>query len=136
MKTSQPTLKRNKYPSRALQQYFEQQARRLERAIQQQQELIQQPGATRGELLDEAAEVTEQASNIGILEQLTRELHQVQAAQARLAHGRYGICEDCGRAIPAARLKALPYATLCVRCQTLRGPQRDTTLNKRALTPA
>jgi DnaK suppressor protein len=125
MKTSHSPLKKTKPLASSLHREFEQHARRLERAIQRQQELIRLPGATRGEWLDEAAEMTEQASNIAILEQLTRELDQVRAAQQRLREGRYGICKDCGRAIPAARLRALPYATLCVRCQTLRGPRAE-----------
>ncbi|NIV31407.1 MAG: TraR/DksA family transcriptional regulator, partial [Anaerolineae bacterium] len=29
----------------------------------------------------------------------------------------YGICEQCDAEIDPARLKALPYATLCLRCQ-------------------
>ena len=33
-------------------------------------------------------------------------------ALTKFALGTYGICEDCGRPIPAARLKALPMATL------------------------
>ncbi|HEX3215016.1 MAG TPA: TraR/DksA C4-type zinc finger protein [Actinomycetota bacterium] len=28
--------------------------------------------------------------------------------------GRFGRCEDCGGAIEAERLDALPYATLCL----------------------
>lgn len=27
-------------------------------------------------------------------------------------------CEDCGELIPAARIKAIPYAVRCVDCQT------------------
>ena len=34
-----------------------------------------------------------------------------------------GACEDCGEDIPWARLKAMPYAQLCVACQAKRdGP--------------
>ncbi|HBR2612602.1 TPA: TraR/DksA family transcriptional regulator [Klebsiella pneumoniae] len=32
----------------------------------------------------------------------------------------HGICNDCGAAIPAARLKALPYVATCVSCQSIR----------------
>ncbi len=47
-------------------------------------------------------------------------LEQVNAALRRLDEGTYGICADCGEPIPLERLEALPYATLCVRCQTAR----------------
>ncbi len=30
----------------------------------------------------------------------------------------YGMCESCGLAIPKARLRALPYARLCVSCKS------------------
>jgi DnaK suppressor protein len=47
----------------------------------------------------------------------TRELAQIEAALARIADGRYGVCIDCGEAIPPARLDANPAATRCTRCQ-------------------
>ena len=34
--------------------------------------------------------------------------------------GTYVLCEDCGGKIDRARLKALPYATLCIQCQQQR----------------
>jgi DnaK suppressor protein len=45
---------------------------------------------------------------------------KVDAALARIEAGGYGICENCGEAIPVARLDALPYSTLCVDCARLR----------------
>ena len=41
----------------------------------------------------------------------------LRAALARLETGGYGQCVECGEAIPAARLCALPEATTCVACQ-------------------
>ena len=32
--------------------------------------------------------------------------------------GSYGVCERCCNPIPKARLKALPYAALCVACKS------------------
>jgi DnaK suppressor protein len=46
------------------------------------------------------------------------ELDEIDAAQARLAAGRYGVCEDCHRPIPLARLRALPAARRCAACET------------------
>ena len=44
-----------------------------------------------------------------------------------------GTCEECGEDIPWGRLKAMPYAELCVACQGKRdGPQRG--LTRRGLT--
>jgi YteA family regulatory protein len=50
----------------------------------------------------------------GLLEQ---SLAEVEAAERRLEEGRYGVCERCGRAIPAERLQARPEARFCIRCQ-------------------
>lgn len=35
----------------------------------------------------------------------------------RLEQGGYGICSDCDKPIPQARLRAVPEATRCVHCQ-------------------
>jgi DnaK suppressor protein len=35
----------------------------------------------------------------------------------RIEEGSYGICESCGQPIEAARLKALPHVTLCLKCK-------------------
>ena len=41
----------------------------------------------------------------------------IDEALRRLEAGTYGECAECGTEIPAARLKALPFAVLCVDCQ-------------------
>ena len=46
------------------------------------------------------------------------QLAQVEEALARLDEGTYGLCEACGQQIPPGRLEILPYATLCVTCQS------------------
>jgi DnaK suppressor protein len=45
-------------------------------------------------------------------------LEQIAAALDRIKEGTYGVCEDCGKEIPEARLEAIPYAPLCVRCMS------------------
>jgi len=47
-----------------------------------------------------------------------RLLAQVERALARFEDGTYGLCVDCGRPIDPARLEALPYAQLCLDCQS------------------
>jgi RNA polymerase-binding transcription factor DksA len=43
-------------------------------------------------------------------------LDQIEAAMERIEDGRYGRCQACGARIPQSRLKAIPYAALCVQC--------------------
>jgi len=43
---------------------------------------------------------------------------EIDRALRKIDMGTYGICEKCGTPIPKARLKALPYAALCVGCKS------------------
>ena len=52
----------------------------------------------------------------GLAEDAASELQQVEDALARLDAGTYGICANCGRPIPAARLEVRPFAVHCVAC--------------------
>jgi DnaK suppressor protein len=40
---------------------------------------------------------------------------KVDRALERITEGTYGLCERCGKPIEKARIKALPYATLCIK---------------------
>lgn len=57
----------------------------------------------------------ELASTLAELE--SKELAQIERALRRLKAGTYGKCEVCAVRIPVARLNALPFSTLCVKCQ-------------------
>ncbi len=45
-------------------------------------------------------------------------VREIDEAIERIALGTYGTCERCHRPIPKARLKALPFARLCVACKS------------------
>jgi DnaK suppressor protein len=49
----------------------------------------------------------------------TKLLSEVRAALRRIHDGTYGICEVDGGRIPAARLKAVPWARCCVEHELL-----------------
>lgn len=44
-------------------------------------------------------------------------LEQVNQALERMKKGVYSVCTRCGDEIDPARLKALPYAELCIACK-------------------
>jgi DnaK suppressor protein len=44
-------------------------------------------------------------------------LREARAAIYRIEGGTYGACMECEEAISSARLAALPWAALCIRCQ-------------------
>jgi RNA polymerase-binding transcription factor DksA len=45
-------------------------------------------------------------------------LDEIDLAEARMATGTYGICEDCRQPIAEARLEAMPEALRCVGCKS------------------
>jgi len=55
-------------------------------------------------------------SEIAIAQNEALLLEQVVAALERIGAGTYGICQQCGRAIGAQRLHAIPYASRCIDC--------------------
>lgn len=44
-------------------------------------------------------------------------LRQVRVALEKIEDSTYGLCEECGERIGSKRLAAVPWATLCLRCQ-------------------
>jgi RNA polymerase-binding transcription factor DksA len=53
--------------------------------------------------------------------QVQGQLTEVEAAIDRLAAGTYGVCEQCGQPIAAARLEARPAARTCIACASAAG---------------
>jgi RNA polymerase-binding protein DksA len=67
---------------------------------------------------DLAEEYSSRERDLALQAMKAEHLEQVEEALARLDEGRYGLCENCGQQIPPGRLEILPYATLCVSCQS------------------
>jgi RNA polymerase-binding protein DksA len=42
----------------------------------------------------------------------------IDSAIGRIEQGKYGLCMKCGKKIPRERLEAIPYALLCIECQS------------------
>lgn len=68
-------------------------------------------------MADDASEAFEQAKELALHQNAKQVLAQVTDALDRFEQGTYGSCDQCGEEIDPARLKALPYATLCLHCQ-------------------
>ena len=67
---------------------------------------------------DDATEAFEQAKGLAMRQNTERLLVQVERALGRFDDGTYGLCTNCGCPIDPARLEALPYAQLCLDCQS------------------
>lgn len=50
-------------------------------------------------------------------ELLMERVNRLSAALDRMTEGAYGACVECGDAISSARLRAMPEAQTCLRCQ-------------------
>lgn len=74
-------------------------------------------------LSDNAATDTEAKEEIGherieaLQKELAISLARVKQALAKIGIGKYGICDNCGKSIEAARLKAFPAAQYCLSCE-------------------
>ena len=68
---------------------------------------------------DQGTETFEQELDETTMLILEEEDRRVNEARKALAEGRYGICVDCGKEIPPARLEAIPESVRCVEDQRL-----------------
>lgn len=59
----------------------------------------------------------EQEFTIGLIENETEALKEIEAALKRIEAGAFGICETCEKKIGKARIQAIPYARLCIDCK-------------------
>ena len=60
----------------------------------------------------------ERERDLALSAQARAAVDEIDRALAKMDAGTYGVCERCGNPIPKARLKALPYAALCVACKS------------------
>jgi DnaK suppressor protein len=58
-----------------------------------------------------------QEVDLALMQMKSDTLKKIDRAILRLEEGTYGRCQECEADIPAARLRALPFAALCRDCQ-------------------
>ena len=68
-------------------------------------------------MADMAADTYERELSMNIVSSEQEILYQIDDALKRLDDGSYGICQQCNQPITMSRLKAVPYASLCINCQ-------------------
>ncbi len=69
---------------------------------------------------DEGTNAFDQARDLAVQVTTEQTLNLVNDALERFDNGTYGLCLECGQEIDAARLEAIPYAALCLSCQSKR----------------
>jgi len=72
-----------------------------------------------GQVSDDAEAASRDLSmnmSIHLHERDRQSLVQIERALAKISSGTYGQCESCGERIEFKRLKARPFAALCIDC--------------------
>jgi len=68
------------------------------------------------DISDDAARAYDRKLQGDLEEQEWNKLKQVEAALEKVENGEYGICDQCEKKIPEARLKIIPYTEFCTHC--------------------
>ena len=70
-----------------------------------------------GDSADQGSEAFEQDFALSILENEANVVQKINEALARIEEGSFGVCSKCNTPVLKARLKAIPWAELCIECQ-------------------
>jgi DnaK suppressor protein len=71
----------------------------------------------RADLVDDVLCASERALVVSNLDRDSRQLRDARAALDRIEDGSFGICQECEEDIHPKRLRAVPWAAFCIRCQ-------------------
>lgn len=71
-------------------------------------------------MADVATDTYDREFSLGLASNERELLYALDDALKRIEDGTFGICEDCKNSIAKTRLKAVPYAQFCVKCQQKR----------------
>lgn len=68
-------------------------------------------------MADVATDTYDREFSLGLASNERKFLYELDDALKKIEDGTFGICEECKALISKSRLKAVPYARLCVKCQ-------------------
>ncbi|MBI4226911.1 MAG: TraR/DksA C4-type zinc finger protein [Candidatus Omnitrophica bacterium] len=69
-------------------------------------------------MADSATDNYDREFSLGLATNAQRILYEIEEALKRITEKRFGACLSCGKPIPKKRLTAVPYAKLCLPCQS------------------
>ena len=105
-----------------MQQYSRIQAQLLAKQAELSQRLQSIKDNLTGGRSADSQEQAQELENAEVVDALGNEARiefsRIARALDQLKNGTYGVCLDCGEAIPMARLEASPFADRCIRCAT------------------
>lgn len=68
-------------------------------------------------MADVATDNYDREFSLGLVSNERKFLYELDDALKRIDDGTFGVCQGCQSPIAKNRLKAVPYARLCVKCQ-------------------
>lgn len=68
-------------------------------------------------MADVATDNYDREFSLGLASNDRKFLYELDDAMKKVEDGTFGICEECKSLISKTRLRAVPYARLCVKCQ-------------------
>jgi len=71
-------------------------------------------------MADVATDNYDREFSLGLASSERKALYELDDALKRIEDGTFGFCDDCKELISKARLKAVPSARLCIKCQEKR----------------
>ncbi len=71
-------------------------------------------------MADVATDTYDREFSLGLASNERKLIYEFDDALKRIDDGSFGVCEECKSLIAKNRLKAVPYARLCVKCQKIK----------------
>jgi len=68
-------------------------------------------------MADVASDTYDREFSLGLASNERQSLYELEDALKKMEEGIFGICEACKSLITKTRLKVVPFARLCVKCQ-------------------
>ncbi len=68
-------------------------------------------------MADMATDNYDREFSLSLADNEQKTMNRIDAALEKMENNTFGLCELCGKKVSQVRLKAVPYAELCVPCQ-------------------
>ncbi len=68
-------------------------------------------------MADVASDTYDREFSLGLASNERQSLYELDDAIKKIEEGTFGVCEECKSPIAKTRLKAVPFARLCLKCQ-------------------
>jgi len=68
-------------------------------------------------MADVATDTYDREFSLGLASNERQLLYELEEALKKIEEGAFGVCEECKSIISKTRLKVVPFARLCVKCQ-------------------